>query len=69
MSPGVVGITLFEAQLEEMMHDPSGITLALLAVILTALLFFAAMLRRWLRPAPPLPSDKPAPAKLPEHCR
>jgi phospholipase D1/2 len=67
MSPGVVGITLFETQLEEMMHDPSGFTLALLAVILTALLFFAAMLRRWLRPAPP--PEKPAPAKLTEHYR
>jgi uncharacterized membrane protein YdjX (TVP38/TMEM64 family) len=48
MSPGVTGITLFETQLEQMIRDPSGVTLAVLAVILTLMLAGAAWLRRWL---------------------
>jgi phospholipase D1/2 len=68
MSPGVIGITLFETQLEEMIRDPSGVTLVILAVILALLLFAAAILRRWLRAGQPLPHEKAAPAKVPEHC-
>ncbi len=69
VSPGVVGITLFESQLEEMIHDPSGFTLIYLASVLMLLLFAAATLRRWLGAGKRRPERKPAPAKLPEHAR
>jgi phospholipase D1/2 len=69
MTPGVVGITLFESQLEEMIHDPSGVTLAILAAVLTLLLFGAALLRRWLRVGAALREERAAPAKHAEDYR
>lgn len=69
MTPGVVGITLFASQLEDMIHDPSGFTLIYLAVVLGLLLFAAATLRRWLGVGQQRGEDKRAPAKLPQHVR
>jgi phosphatidylserine/phosphatidylglycerophosphate/cardiolipin synthase-like enzyme/uncharacterized membrane protein YdjX (TVP38/TMEM64 family) len=69
MSPGVVGITLFESQLEEMIRDPSAFTLIYLAIILGLLLFAAATLRRWLGVGQQRAEEKHTPAKLPEHVR
>ncbi len=69
MTPGVVGITLFASQLEEMMQDPSGFTLIYLAVVLGLLLFAAATLRRWLGVGQMHIEEKPTHAKLPEHVR
>ena len=69
MTPGVVGITLFETQLEEMIHDPSGVTWAVLALVLTLLVLGTAMVRRWLRIDNVSPEHKTAPAKLPEQSR
>lgn len=68
MSPGVIGITLFETQLEEMIHDPSALTVALLAVILATMLLVAAWLRHWLGAETALPAAEPAPVKQPDRC-
>jgi phospholipase D1/2 len=57
MSPGVTGITLFETELEQMIHDPSGVTLAVLATILTFMILGAVWLRRWLGADSALPAD------------
>ena len=48
MSPGVVGITFFESQLEQMIRNPSAVTFAVLsgAVLIMLLSIFAV--RRWL---------------------
>jgi hypothetical protein len=69
MTPGVVGITVFEAQLEEMIHDPSGVTLAILAAVLTLLLLGAALLRRWLRVGVALREERSAAPEHAEHYR
>jgi uncharacterized membrane protein YdjX (TVP38/TMEM64 family) len=47
MSPGVMGITLFEGQLEQMIRSPSLLTLVALAVILSLMLLAVTWLRRW----------------------
>jgi len=69
ISPGVVGITLFESQLEEMIRDPSVFTLIYLAIVLGLLLFAAATLRRWLGVGQQPVEEKRNPVKLPEHVR
>jgi phospholipase D1/2 len=48
MSPGVMGITLFEDQLEEMIRSPSVLTLVILAAILSLMALGVAWFRRWL---------------------
>ncbi|HEX9444339.1 MAG TPA: VTT domain-containing protein [Candidatus Binatia bacterium] len=68
MSPGVIGITLFETQLEEMIHDPSAATVALLATILTVMLLVAAWLRRRLGAEAPPPANEPPRVKQPDRC-
>lgn len=61
MSPAVTGITLFETELEKMIRNPSGMTLAVTATILTLMLLGAAWLRRWFGAEPTVPAeDKPA---------
>jgi uncharacterized membrane protein YdjX (TVP38/TMEM64 family) len=57
MTPGVTGITLFETELKQMIHDPSGVTLAVLATILTFMILGAVWLRRWLGVDSALPAD------------
>src|SRR5262249_791803 len=69
MSPGVVGITLFASQLEEMIQDPTGFTPIDLAVVLGLLVCVAATLRRWLGVGQKRVEEKSTPAKFPEHVR
>jgi uncharacterized membrane protein YdjX (TVP38/TMEM64 family) len=68
MTPGVVGITLFTSQLEDMIQDPSGFTIIYLAVVLGLLLFAAATLRRWLGVGQQRGEERTSP-KFPEHVR
>ncbi len=51
ISPGVIGITLFEDQLEQMIRSPSLLTLVTLAVILSLMLLGVTWFRRWSAPA------------------
>ncbi len=64
MSPGIVGITLFENQLEQMIRSPSAVTFAVLiaAVIVMLLCIFA--IRRWLAG-----KQSPARRKMPTAVR
>jgi uncharacterized membrane protein YdjX (TVP38/TMEM64 family) len=52
MTPGVVGITLFEDQLEEMIRAPSALTLVTLATILSLMLLLVAWFGRRFNVAP-----------------
>jgi phospholipase D1/2 len=47
MSPGVLGITLFEDQLEQMINSPSLQTLVALGLILSLMLLAVTWFRRW----------------------
>ena len=47
MSPGVIGITLFEDQLEQMINSPSLQTLVALGIILSLMLLAVTWFRRW----------------------
>ena len=47
MSPGVMGITFFEYQLEQLISDPSMLTFGILGGILSLMLLGAAWFRRW----------------------
>jgi phosphatidylserine/phosphatidylglycerophosphate/cardiolipin synthase-like enzyme/uncharacterized membrane protein YdjX (TVP38/TMEM64 family) len=47
MSPGVVGITFFENQLEQMFRSPNAATLIVLVGTLTLMLLATAGFRRW----------------------
>jgi phospholipase D1/2 len=47
ISPGVIGLTLFEDQLEQMIRSPSLLTLVTLAVILSLMLLGVTWFRRW----------------------
>ena len=47
MSPGVVGITFFENQLEQMFRSPNAVTLIVLVGTLTLMLLATVGFRRW----------------------
>jgi hypothetical protein len=56
MSPGVVAITFFENQIEQMIHTPSASTFVVLIGILLFMLVGVISFRRWF-------SSKHIPAK------
>ena len=55
MTPGVVGITLFEDQLEEMIRAPNALTLVTLTTILSLMLLLVAWFGRRFSVAPTTP--------------
>jgi uncharacterized membrane protein YdjX (TVP38/TMEM64 family) len=59
MSPGVVGITLFEDQLEQMIRAPSTLTLVALASILSVMLLLVAWFGRWFNAVHTAPRTEP----------
>ena len=58
ISPGVVGITLFEDQLEEMIRAPNALTLVTLATILSLMLLLVVWFGRRFNIAPRAPRAK-----------
>jgi phospholipase D1/2 len=59
MSPGVLGITILESQLEQTIESPSAVTLAILAGTLLIMLVGILTFRRWFagRPYPRKPRE------------